>query len=163
MDLLKRSKLFSEGMFLLVFACLTTGIAQATITEAEGGKGWILETANSAYVIAQSEGRVFNAWWGTKLNRADYDLRPLHMPAFSDGPARWEYPGWGGMYYAEPMLKVRFADGNRDLQLRLEAAEVGRDTLTIRLRDEHYPIEVALRYRVLESFDSRPCFENMAR
>lgn len=141
-----------EGVLLAIALCAPAR-THCAVAPLEGNKGWILETANSAYVIGQSEGRVFNAWWGPKLDRKDYDLRPLYMPAFSDGPARLEYPGWGGMYYAEPTLKVQFADGNRDLQLKFAAAEISAGTLTIKLRDEHYRIEVALHYRALESYD----------
>ena len=128
--------------------------ARGAVTSVEGEKGWVLETKESQYVIAVTPERtVINSWWGPRLAKGDHELRPVHLPPFSDGAARLEFAGWGGMYYAEPSLKVRFADGNRDLQLRFHGAQKRENELILNLRDEHYPFEVALHYRVVAEHD----------
>ncbi|MGZ8900703.1 MAG: alpha-galactosidase [Limisphaerales bacterium] len=145
---------FRRILTLLFGSFFTMTGALAGITALENEKGWIIETAGSHYVIAVTdEAAVLNSWWGPKLAHTDYDLRPLHLPPFSDGAARQEYAAWGGMYYSEPSLKVRFADANRDLKLRYERSTVSTKELIIQLRDEHYPLEVRLHYRIVESED----------
>ena len=144
----------------VVFLCavilmfVVASSVRGAVTSIGGGKGWVLETKESQYVISvTAERTVINSWWGSKLAKGDHELRPMHLPPFSDGPARQEYAGWGGMYYAEPSLKVRFADGNRDLRLRFQTAEMRENELILNLRDEHYPFEVALHYRVVAEHD----------
>src|SRR4029077_2172031 len=67
-----------------------------------------------------------------------------------------EYPGYGGIKYIDPCLKVTFADGVRDVVLRFESTElVDADTpeLRVQLCDEHYPLSVTLHYRVHTAHD----------
>jgi alpha-galactosidase len=151
---LKKSHVGAVAVWAATLLLTLAATAHGGVVEIEDAQGWRLETRNSQYVIAKtSEGHLLNSWWGAKLAPGDHELRPLHLPPFSDGMARQEYAGWGGMYYAEPSLKVRFADGNRDLQLRFQGAQALENELILKLRDEHYPIEVALHYRVIAEHD----------
>ena len=59
-----------------------------------------------------------------------------------------EYPGWGGMRYNEPSLKVTLADGTRDLVLTYGSHEIRGNTLTIHTHDIRYALQVDLLYRV---------------
>jgi len=67
--------------------------------------------------------------------------------------ANEEYPGWGGMRYTEPCLKVSFADGVRDLVLKYVSHEVKGDTLAVRTKDINYDLFVTLTYRVFPRHD----------
>lgn len=136
---------------LVLCACIST---YGAITELSGPKRWILSTERSAYLISVTpEDRVINDWWGPQLAKGDYTVSAWHPKPFSEGPARQEYAPWGGMYYAEPSVKVRFVDGNRDLQLRFKTAQVSSNHLAIQMTDEHYPFDVSLHYNILEQLD----------
>ena len=64
-----------------------------------------------------------------------------------------EYPGWGGMRFTEPCLKVTFADGVRDLVLKYVSHQVKGETLEVRTKDIKYDLFVTLRYRVFPRHD----------
>ncbi|HEX7974963.1 MAG TPA: alpha-galactosidase [Anaerolineales bacterium] len=126
------------------------------------GQSWVLETRASGYALGLNDaGLLVHRYWGPRLPRlADY------LPAAGtaewasfNGPAqlaREEYPGYGGLKYIDPCLKVTFADGVRDLVLGFESAEVQAGEapeLEVRLGDAAYPLRVRLHYRVHESWD----------
>ena len=96
-------------------------------------------------------------YWGARLSR-DADLEPAHTHggyAFESdaGLAPIEYPGWGGLRFAEPCLKVTFADGVRDLVLKYASHEVQGDRLVLHLKDIGYGLGVDLAYRVFPRHD----------
>jgi alpha-galactosidase len=62
-----------------------------------------------------------------------------------------EYPGWGGLRYNEPCVKVTLADGTRDLVLGYVSHEIRGDTLEIHTKDIRYALAVDLLYRVYPS------------
>ena len=51
-----------------------------------------------------------------------------------------EYPGWGGLRYNEPCVKVTLADGTRDLVLDYVSHEIRGDTLEIHTKDIRYAL-----------------------
>ncbi len=121
---------------------------------------WVLNTRNTAYVLGIGEqGTPEHRYWGARLLlNADYEIPSVFGGRIGiEGYTFEEYPGWGGYKFSEPALKLCFADGVRDLVLQYaeSAVEVndGIDTLTITLRDTHYPLEVRLVYRVFEAHD----------
>jgi alpha-galactosidase len=59
-----------------------------------------------------------------------------------------EYPGWGGMRYDEPSLKVTFGDGVRDVALRYVSHQINGDQLTVLLKDIQRDLFVTLYYNV---------------
>ena len=116
--------------------------------------GWVLETERTAYALGiNAAGLLTHCYWGVRLlNPSDYPLPP--------NPSGWasfnnpeqltpeEYPGYAGMKFTDPCLKVTFADGVRDVVLRFDSAEItGDDQLDIHLSDSHYPLQVSLHYR----------------
>ncbi|HEV2656376.1 MAG TPA: alpha-galactosidase, partial [Ktedonobacteraceae bacterium] len=124
--------------------------------------GWILETRQTGYALGlNSAGRLVHRYWGVRLPYApDY-------PAAAD-PGPWasfnaptqraleEYPAYAGASYVDPCLKATFADGVRDVVLRLDAVEQGdtsQTELQIRLCDSYYPFFVTLHYRVHADYD----------
>ena len=112
---------------LLVTAMGANG--QAPVRFIPASRLFILDTANTTYAIGINEkAGLQNLYWGKKLTR-EQDLPPAHTPpgyAFEspEGITAEEYPGWGGMRYSEPCLKVTIANGTRDLVLKYVSHEV---------------------------------------
>ena len=117
-------------------------------------KLWVLETDRSSYVLGVNEqNSLQNVYWGKRLVR-DADLAPAHTsPEHASFDSREtmtneEYPGWGGLRYNEPCVKVTLADGTRDLVLAYVSHEIRGDTLAIHTQDIRYPLQVDVLYRV---------------
>jgi alpha-galactosidase len=117
-------------------------------------KLWVLETDRTAYVLGVNEqNSLQNVYWGKRLLRDD-DLAPAHTaPQHASFDSREtmtneEYPGWGGLRYNEPCVKVTLADGTRDLVLGYVSHEIRGDTLEIHTQDIRYALGVDLLYRV---------------
>ena len=117
-------------------------------------KLWVIDTARTSYVLGvNEENSLQNVYWGKKLVRDD-DLAPVHTaPEHASFDSREtmsneEYPGWGGLRYNEPCVKVTLADGTRDLVLHYVSHEIRGDTLEIHTKDIRYALAVDLFYRV---------------
>jgi len=123
---------------------------------------WILETAHTGYAFGLNDrGVLTHRYWGARLPLAG-DYPPAVSP--SERVSFWEvltqtpeeYPPYGGHRFIDPCLKATFADGVRDVALRFQRAELEQGqvpALHIHLRDEHYPFEITLHYRVHEAYD----------
>ena len=121
-------------------------------------KLWVLDTDRTSYVLGiNEENSLQNVYWGKKLLRDD-DLGAAHTaPEHASFDSREtmtneEYPGWGGLRYNEPCVKVTLADGTRDLVLTYVSHEIRGDTLEIHTQDIRYPLAVDLLYRVYPRF-----------
>lgn len=149
------------GLFLIVpLSCLCTALSPsgAPIRFIPDRKLWIFETDRTSYVLGVNEvdGLQF-VYWGKKIRR-DQDFTAAHTSeeyAFEsrESMTTEEYPGWGGMRYDEPCLKVTLAEGVRDLVLKYVSHEIRDDTLTIRAKDIQYELVVDLIYRVFPHHD----------
>ena len=145
------------SMFLLIPAA-SKAAPNAPIRYLPEAKIFILETNRSSYVFGVNEQNALqNIYWGKKITR-DQDFATAHTPVdypfeSREGMANEEYPGWGGMRYTEPCLKVTLADGVRDLVLKYVSHEVKGDTLEVRTKDINYNLFVTLRYRVFPRQD----------
>lgn len=117
-------------------------------------KIWALSTERTTYVLGVNEkSELQSIYWGKKLSRLDgvaaaHTARAASSFESPEGMTAEEYPGWGGMRYAEPCLKVALADGTRDLVLKYVSHEIRGDALAIRLKDIQYDLFVDLTYRV---------------
>lgn len=121
---------------------------------------WILSTRNTAYTFGISaNGQLEHDYWGARLPLStDYEAPSVYGGRFSiEGYSHEEYPAWSDLKFNEPALKARFADGVRAVVLEYADSAIetgdGIDTLTITLKDPHYPLEVRLTYRVFEAYD----------
>jgi len=119
---------------------------------------WLLEGDKSQYAVGvNAAGELIHLWWGPKLAAGDFGSGVIVPVANSTGwgenPQYLEFPAWGEWRYPEPALKVRFADGVRDLRLRHDSHRIESNVLKLVLKDPHYPFAVELRYRVLPRFD----------
>jgi alpha-galactosidase len=124
-------------------------------------QGWVLETRSMGYALGLNDaGLLTNRYWGSRLpNGDDYPPAPyLGMWASFNNPEQLtpeEYPGYAGIKYTDPCLKVTFADGVRDVVLQFDSAEIvgGGSGLDITLSDTHYPLRMTLHYRAHENYD----------
>ncbi|MBN1535367.1 MAG: alpha-galactosidase [Anaerolineales bacterium] len=123
---------------------------------------WILETDSTAYSLGvNSHGLLTHAYWGKRLpSQNDYPETPVMVNWESFNNAAHltpeEYPAYTGMKYVEPDILVTFPDGVRDLVLHFEDAELQageKPELHVHLRDDHYPVQLTLHYRVHEAQD----------
>ena len=112
-------------------------------------KLFVIETERTSYVLGVNEqNEVQLVYCGARLAR-DADFEPAHTReacAFESGEglSEIEYPGWGGLRFSEPCLKVSFADGVRDLVLKYVSHEIQGDRLVLRLKDIGYDLSVDL-------------------
>ena len=117
-------------------------------------KLWVLEADRVSYVLGVNEqNSLQNVYWGKKLLR-DEDLATAHTgrehASFDsrETMTNEEYPGWGGLRYNEPCVKVTLADGTRDLVLNYVSHEIHGDRLEIHTKDIRYALAVDVLYRV---------------
>lgn len=123
--------------------------------------GWILETKHTAYAFGINQsGLLAHRYWGARLPYpSDYPPAPSPNNWALDGAPHItpeEYPGYGGLRYIDPALKVSFADGVRDVVLQFDSYSISTDAspvLSIRMKDAHYPFWVTLHYRPHEEYD----------
>jgi alpha-galactosidase len=120
---------------------------------------WVLSTHRTSYVMGLNDlDELQSLFWGAKLG-SDRELSAAHLhPEHASFDSRetmsnLEYPGWGGMYYNEPALKVTRASGVRDLVLKYVSHEIRADTLEIKLKDIQYNLVVKLTYKVFPKDD----------
>jgi alpha-galactosidase len=143
---------------LAVIVLMASAVAGSVRFEPES-KTFLIETAHSSYVFGVNEnGALQNIYWGGKITRAA-DFSAAHTvnnhASFDsrEGQSPEEYPGWGGMQYAEPCLKVTFGDGVRDLALRYVSHEIGTEAVTVHLKDIGYNLLVDVVYQAFPSND----------
>lgn len=123
---------------------------------------WILETASTGYALGiNREGLLTHSYWGERLpSPQDYPHPPagINWASFNDTAhlTPEEYPTSRGMKFTEPCILTVMPDGTRDLRLRFMGAETRPDPdpeLHLRFRDEFYPVEITLHYRLFEAED----------
>jgi alpha-galactosidase len=148
------------GLFLLVglFLCSLSSFAANAVRFLPDKKVWILETQRTSYVVGINElNAVQNLFWGGKIQRdQDFDVaRTWDDYSFEnrEGMTPEEYPGWGGMRFNEPCLKVTFNDGGRDLILKYVSHQSEPNQLVIKLKDIQKEIFINLKYRVYPAYD----------
>lgn len=119
---------------------------------------WVLETKTGAYAIGLCRtGTINHIYFGEKLScLSDYpsaeSVAKYPFTLGSDLNAE-EYMGWSKAKYTEPCLKATFSDHVRDVDLEYDSWCMTTDTLTITLKDQHYPLSVHLTYKLYEELD----------
>jgi alpha-galactosidase len=128
--------------------------SQAPVRYVPDARLWILDAGESTYVTGVNErDELQNIYFGKRIWR-DADWKPARSYPQWDGvdPSTnvtpEEYPGWGGLRFFEPCLKVTLADGVRDLVLKYTSYEIKDRDLVIRMKDVSYGLEVDLLYHV---------------
>jgi alpha-galactosidase len=143
----------------IAIVVLIASAAAGSVRFLPESKTFLIETAHSSYVFGVNEnGALQNTYWGGKITRAA-DFSAAHTvnnhASFDsrEGQSPEEYPGWGGMQYAEPCIKITFGDGVRDLALRYVSHETGPEILTVHLKDISYNLLVDVVYQAFPSND----------
>ncbi|MWV43992.1 alpha-galactosidase [Paenibacillus sp. HJL G12] len=121
-------------------------------------KAWVLRTHHVDYVIGvDKNGALQHLYWGEKLALSeDYpeaDSRQTWIWETDDGNSREETMPWGRRNFAEPGLKVEFADRTRDLVLQFTGAHIENNMLQIDLLDGLKSLQVTASYRLFDEFD----------
>ncbi len=122
-------------------------------------KTWVIDTDNTTYAVGVNErGELQELYWGAKLTRPEDLGTPHSSPGrasfdSSETNTNGEYPGWGGVFYAEPCLKLTRADGDRDLVLHYLDYKIDGTNLQLRAKDIHDNIVVTLLYRAYPQED----------
>ncbi|OCT10639.1 alpha-galactosidase [Paenibacillus pectinilyticus] len=118
-----------------------------------------IRTNHSSYVFGINEkGTLQHVYWGAHVEAADCSHLlggRLHSSFDAEIDRETEeYGGWGGCHYAEPALKVSFADGVRDLKLQYEGHRIASDNeVVLRLVDVFYAIRVEVHYKGIPEHD----------
>jgi alpha-galactosidase len=141
------------GVALLLLASVAAAV-RPPIRYLPDTRLWVIESGESSYVFGVNErNELQSIYWGKPVWR-DQDWKPAHSypewdstePSTTITPE--EYPGWGGLRFFEPCVKLAFADGARDLVLKYDSYETHASELTVHLRDAVSDVEVDLTYRV---------------
>ncbi|MEV8313662.1 alpha-galactosidase [Streptomyces sp. NPDC059900] len=125
---------------------------------------WLLRTPHTSYALRIDEtGAPCHLAWGPLLTLAqaqELATAPPPPPSSFEGrpPVGEELPVDGGARYGTPSLQVRFADGTRAFEWQATGHRVhepapGSTELALEFRDRHYPLEIALHYRVHDDSD----------
>jgi alpha-galactosidase len=147
---LLRMLLLATGV---VGAGIMPGAALAQASYDATNKMFRLDGGEVTYAFkVNASGILQSVYWGKRLP----DKAPLAAPELSglsgfDVAANvvpQEYAGQGGGLYAEPALKVTYADGNRDLVLFYRSHQVAKDEIRVTLSDLDRPLHVTLIYRI---------------
>jgi alpha-galactosidase len=149
-----------SASFICLLVCAATPLMSANgIRYLAPQETWVIDTDNTTYAVGVNErGELQELYWGAKLTRAE----DLGTPHSSPGRASFdssetntnsEYPGWGGVFYAEPCLKVTRADGGRDLVLHYLDYKIDGMNLELRAKDIRDNIVVTLFYRAYPQQD----------
>ncbi|WP_152396431.1 alpha-galactosidase [Paenibacillus guangzhouensis] len=121
-------------------------------------KAWVLRTQHADYVIGvDASGALQHLYWGEPLSISDDIPSTAGQHAWiwepEEGNSREECMPWGRRNFAEPGLKVDFADQTRDVVLTFDEADIEGNTLRIVLKDVLKSLQVTVCYRVIDIFD----------
>jgi len=149
-------KTFTLAAALLTFSL--EALAQPTPAFDPGTKVFRLDGGGVTYAFGVNpRGELEQIYWGGRLGATDHFAQPQpkrEWASFDDpyNNTPQEYVGWGGGLFAEPALKVTFADGNRDLVLHYQSHTISADgqspALDVVLKDITREIYVTLHYRM---------------
>ncbi|MGK3201859.1 alpha-galactosidase [Amycolatopsis sp. MEPSY49] len=124
------------------------------ISYLERHRAWVLTGEKTTYALRLNEDDVpTHLYWGPALPADTVEELVTETLPWWDGfndpnEGLDELAADGGTRYWTPALQVRFEDGTRALEWRYETHEIAQDHLTIRFEDRHYPLRIALHYRL---------------
>jgi alpha-galactosidase len=147
----------NEHRVALFFVCLVQLSLAAALAGAQtptsSGPVFRLDGGNTTYGFGVNErGDLQALYWGGRLGPNDVIAPALSFPEWAsfDSPnttTPQEFAGWGAGLFAEPALKITFADGNRDLVLHfVKATHASQDSYEILMKDVSRELYVRLRY-----------------
>ena len=146
-------KTFSAAAVLLG-ASLAAAAQPAFVSYDSAAKTFRLDGGGASYVFGvNSRGELQQLYWGGRLGATDTFPQAAPLPEWASFDSSYnntpqEYAGWGAGLFAEPALKVTFADGNRDLVLHYASHTVKANGFDIVLKDVKRKVAVTLHYAV---------------
>ncbi|WDC83202.1 glycoside hydrolase family 36 N-terminal domain-containing protein [Caloramator sp. mosi_1] len=108
------------------------------------------------YVFKIEEDFIRHVYFGEKIPLEDFKLEEIREVSSNDSiydVAMEELSYHGKLRFKETCLKAEFEDGTRDLVLKFKDVKVEDDYVEVALQDEHYKVEVKLKYIVYEEED----------
>ena len=146
-------KTFSAAAVLLG-ASLAAAAQPAFVSYDSAAKTFRLDGGGASYVFGvNSRGELQQLYWGGRLGATDTFPQAAPLPEWASFDSSYnntpqEYAGWGAGLFAEPALKVTFADGNRDLVLHYASHTVKANGFDVVLKDVKRKVAVTLHYSV---------------
>jgi alpha-galactosidase len=139
------------ALVICTFGLAETGVRLVT----EQPPSWALTTANSMSVLGVSRaGGVVVLHEGRRLDDPGILVPGQRLP---DATSREAYPTRGGFPVLAPGLEVILPDGSREIRLVYDSYQITGQSdvpvLSIRLKDELYPLHVTLHFRVRSEVD----------
>jgi len=146
-------KTFS-AIALLLAAAFTAHPQSPAATFDSAAKVFRLDGGNVSYVFGvNTRGELQQLYWGGRLGAGDAFPQAVPLPEWASFDSSYnntpeEYAGWGSGLYAEPALKVTFADGNRDLELHYRSHTATASGFDVQLKDISREIYLTLHYAI---------------
>jgi alpha-galactosidase len=139
--------------FSLLLACCASALGTDNVRYVAGTKLFVIDAGPTTYVLGiNNRNELQHVYWGKALNR-DADLTPARATPewasfdLTTTTTPQEYPAWGAGLFPDPCLKITMQDGNRDTVLHYLSHTIDSNSLTIRLKDTTYDVQVELHYR----------------
>ena len=113
-----------------------------------------LDGGGVSYVFGvNTRGELQQLYWGARLAASDGFAQATPLPEWASFDSSYtntpqEYAGWGAGLFAEPALKVSFADGSRDLVLHYLSNSSATNGFDVVLKDISREIYVTLHYAI---------------
>jgi alpha-galactosidase len=113
---------------------------------------WLLGTPSTSYALRLAEDGVRHVYWGPRLSLTQAGSVPIRSVE-RDEVFGEELPGEGGERFGAAALAVAFGDGTEAVRWRYLDHRIDGGHLSVRLADQHYPLELELHYRVYADTD----------
>jgi len=140
---------------LLFLAIPVAALAQpSTVSFNASTKVFRLDGGDVSYVFGvNARGELQQLYWGARLAATDSFEQAAPLPEWASFDSSYnntpqEYAGWGAGLFAEPALKISFADGNRDLVLHYLRHTASTNGFDVVLKDIAREIYVTLHYTI---------------
>ena len=140
---------------LLFLAIPVAALAQpSTVSFNASTKVFRLDGGDVSYVFGvNARGELQQLYWGARLAATDSFEQAAPLPEWASFDSSYnntpqEYAGWGAGLFAEPALKISFADGNRYLVLHYLRHTASTNGFDVVLKDIAREIYVTLHYTI---------------
>lgn len=143
----------SRSAFGVLVAIAFPALAHAEAHFDPAARMFRLDGGQVTYAFGvNSAGVLQSVYWGSRLAASD-KLEAVAPPdLFGMDPSSsitpQEYPGWGGILYTEPALKLAYPDGVRDVVLTFVSGHAEGDSIIVEMADIRRPLHVTLRYTI---------------
>lgn len=118
---------------------------------------FVLDTKNTHYVFGiDKNGFNRHIHWGKKCKMSDYQCPHIWDENSNHSMldrATQELTVFGRTMYRDCSVKAEFFDKCREIELDYVDFKINGNTLAVRFKDSHYPLEITLNYEVYDECD----------